>query len=156
MSGQTRNDDDPWERMRRRETLIERQIREAMEDGRFDDLPHQGERLPLVDDSAAGEWAPAYRMLRNAGAAPDWIEADKEVRALLERRDAILARAPRATSVFARRRDRAALEELVIEHGRAVARLNAAAPTVQQHRRPLSLADELERLDRLHPPPSGV
>ena len=36
------------------ESLIERQIREAAEAGAFDDLPHQGERLPLEDDSLAG------------------------------------------------------------------------------------------------------
>ena len=52
------------------ESLIERQIREATEAGAFDDLPHQGERLPLEDDSAAGEWAMAHRMLKEAGVAP--------------------------------------------------------------------------------------
>ena len=73
------------------ESLVDRQIREAMEDGRFDDLPHQGEPLPVEDETYAGEWALAFRMLRNAGVAPPWIEADKEVRALLARRDAIVA-----------------------------------------------------------------
>jgi hypothetical protein len=77
------------------ESLIERQIREAMEEGAFDALPHQGEPLPLEDDSGAGDWAMAHRMLRDAGMAPPWIEADKEVRALLGRRDALLERAPR-------------------------------------------------------------
>ena len=38
-----------------RKKLIDRQIREAQEAGAFDDLPHQGERLPLVDDSTAGD-----------------------------------------------------------------------------------------------------
>jgi hypothetical protein len=66
------------------ESLVERQIREAMEAGAFNELPYQGERLPLEDDSAAGEWAMAHRMLRNAGMAPPWIESDKEVRRLLE------------------------------------------------------------------------
>ena len=77
------------------ESLVERQLREAMEEGAFDELPYQGERLPMDDDSAAGDWAMAYRMLRNAGAAPPWIEADKDVRRLLERRDAIVSRALR-------------------------------------------------------------
>ena len=78
-----------------RETLIERKIREAIEEGTFDGLPHQGTRLPLDDDSSAGEWAMAYRMLRNAGATPPWIESDKAVRALLDERDRLFARAPR-------------------------------------------------------------
>jgi hypothetical protein len=128
------------------ESLVDRQIREAMDEGKFDDLPFQGEPLPAVDDAFAGEWAMAFRMLRNAGAAPPWILADKYVRALLDRRDAILARAPGA-SAFGRRRHRAELERLVVEINAAIARLNAEAPTDRQHRRTLDLADELARFD---------
>ena len=128
------------------ESLVDRQIREAMEDGRFDDLPHQGERLPLVDDSLAGEWAMAYRMLKNAGVAPAWIEADKDVRAILGRRDAILRRATTASSL-GRAQLRRDLERVVVELNAAIARLNAEAPTDRQHRRPLVLADELARFD---------
>lgn len=132
------------------ESLVERQLREAMREGKFDELPYQGERLPLVDETAAGDWAMAYRMLRNAGAAPPWIEADKEVRLLLERRDAIFARASRGrASASAHRRDRAALEALIVEINAAIARLNAEAPTDRQHRRPLVIADELAHLDAL-------
>lgn len=130
------------------ESLVERQIREAMDDGRFDRLPYRGERLPLDDDSAAGDWASAYRILRNAGAAPPWIEADKEVRALLQRRETILARAPRS-SPWARGRDRAELEQVVSAVNAAIARLNAEAPTDRQHRQPLRLADELAAFDGL-------
>lgn len=131
------------------ESLVERQIREAMEEGKFDNLPFQGERLPDEDDAYAGEWALANHVLRNAGVAPPWIEADKDVRALLERRDAILCRAASgsAPSVFARGRDRRTLEELVVAVNAAIARLNAEAPTDRQHRRPLSLAEELARYD---------
>ena len=130
------------------ESLIERQLREAREEGKFDDLPHQGRPLPLDDDPYAGDWSMAFRMLRNAGAAPPWIEADKEVRRLLERRDALLARAAATTgSPAARRRDRQALETFVVEVNAAIARLNAEAPTDRQHRRPLDLAAELARLD---------
>ena len=128
------------------ESLVDRQIREAMDDGRFDDLPFHGEPIPLGDDTFAGEWAMAYRMLRNAGVAPPWIEADKQVRELLDRRDAVLARA-RTASPAGRTRYRFELERLVIEINAAIARLNAEAPTDRQHRRPLVLADELDRLE---------
>jgi hypothetical protein len=128
------------------ESLVDRQIREAMEDGRFDDLPHRGEPLPVEDETYAGEWAMAFRMLRNAGVAPPWIEADKEVRELLARRDALVARAATA-SPFGRERDRAALERLVVQVNAAVARLNAEAPTTRQHRAPLRLEIELARFD---------
>lgn len=133
------------------ESLVDRQIREAMEEGKFDDLPHRGEPLPKDDDAFAGDWAMAWRMLRNAGAAPPWIEADKEVRELLAQREAILRRAEAGpVSSFASRRDRADLERLVVAINGAVTRLNAEAPTDRQHRAPLSLPDELARLDAVH------
>lgn len=130
-----------------RETLIERKIREAVEDGAFEGLPHQGARLPLEDDSAAGDWALAHRMLRNAGAAPPWIESDKAARAALDERDRLLARAARLTPIgLARARDEMA--RIVDAANRAIARVNAEAPTVRQHRRPLHLDEELDRLGR--------
>ena len=131
------------------ETLIDRQIREAMADGQFDNLPHQGERLPNDDNPYAGELGLAFHVLRNAGVAPPWIEADKEVRELLGRRDGILARAASgpAPSALARSRGRAALEELVPRINASIARVNAQAPTDRQQRRPLTLADELARYD---------
>jgi hypothetical protein len=134
-----------------REKLIDRQIREAMDEGKFDDLPHQGERLPLVDDSAAGDWALAYRMLKGASFAPPWIETDKEVRALLARRDAILARAPRSSKV-GRRRDDAELRDVVKAANAAIFRLNHEAPTASQHRRLLDLEAELAALAAAHGP----
>ena len=131
------------------ETLIERQIRQAIEEGKFDNLPHQGKPLPNDENPYAGEWGLAFHVLRNAGFAPPWIEADKEVRALLARRDAIVTRAASgsAPTEIGRRRDRSALERLVIEINASIARLNAEAPTLRQHRQPLALDAELARYD---------
>ncbi len=131
------------------ETLIERQIREAMEQGKFDNLPHQGEPLPNDENPYAGDWGMAFHVLKNYGAAPPWIEADKEVRGLLEQRAAIFARAATgpSPSPSTRRRDSAALEELVTRVNAAIARVNAEAPTDRQHRRPLSIASELAHYD---------
>ena len=132
-----------------RETLLDRQIREAAEAGRFDNLPHQGKPLPNDENPYAADWGLAFHVLKNAGFAPPWIEADKDVREALGRRDAILARAASgpAPSEPARRRDRLELERLVIQANAAIARLNAEAPTTRQHRRALVLADELDRYD---------
>ena len=130
-----------------RETLIERQIREAMDEGAFENLPHQGSPLPLEDDTAAGDWALAHRMLRNAGAAPPWIESDKAVRALLDERDRLIARAPRQTE-SGRVRARAELARIVDAANRAIARVNAEAPTYRQHRRALDPAAELDSFER--------
>jgi hypothetical protein len=148
--GEKRDERDwnPW-RPPSREKLIDRQIREAQEAGAFDDLPFQGEPLPLVDDSAAGDWALAYRMLKGARMAPPWIETDKEIRALLAERGVILARAPRA-SVIGRSRDRTDLRRVVEAANRAITRLNHEAPTYRQHRRLLDVEAELEGLARAH------
>jgi len=130
------------------EGLVERLIREAMEDGQFEDLPHQGERLPADDDAYAGDQALAFHVLRNAGAAPPWIEADKDVRRLLERREALFARADSPTTTRLHRdRLRKELGLLVAEVNVAIGRLNAQAPTDRQHRRPLDLEAEVARFD---------
>jgi hypothetical protein len=132
-----------------RESLLDRQIRDAQEAGAFDDLPYQGERLPLEDDSAAGDWALAYRMLRNAKFAPPWIETDKEIRGLLTEREAVLARAPRSSAI-GRERDRAELTRIVNAANAAIFRLNHEAPTLRQQRPLMELERELAALERAH------
>jgi hypothetical protein len=140
---------DPSEpsRERVRQTLIERRIREAMDEGVFDDLPHRGRRLPLEDDSMAGDWALAHRMLRNAGLAPAWIETDKAVRERLAELERLIGTAQRVTPI-GRQRARGDLARIVADANRAIGRLNAEAPTDRQHRRPVDLAAELERFDQ--------
>jgi hypothetical protein len=129
-----------------RESLVERLIREAQDDGAFEDLPHRGQRLPLEDDTLAGEMALAFHVLRNAGAAPPWIEADKEIRRLLGERDLLLERAER-TGPVAALRYRKRLAELVEEVNDAVRVLNAEAPPTA-HRRPLDATAEAAALER--------
>jgi hypothetical protein len=129
------------------ESLVEKQIREAMEAGAFENLPHQGTPLPLEDDSAAGEWAMAHRMLRNAGVAPPWIESDKEARRLLAEIEGLLERAARSPA-SRRARLEAELRQLADDANRAIQRLNSEAPTPRQHRRIVDVAALLGRLDR--------
>jgi hypothetical protein len=147
MSPQRRDADGRPQTAHSWESLVERQIRGAMDEGAFDDLPYRGERLPLEDDSAAGEWAMAHRMLRNAGMVPPWIESDKEARKHLAALEALIERAP-SISVASPRRARKELDRLVAEANRAIARVNSEAPTLAQHRRPLDPATETERLER--------
>lgn len=118
-----------------------------MDEGAFEALPYQGERLPVEDDSAAGDWAMAHRMLKSAGLAPPWVESDKEVRRLLAELDAIVERAPR-TSTPSRGRLRRDHEATVQAANQAIQRANAQAPTDRQHRRPLDPAAEADRLER--------
>jgi hypothetical protein len=147
MSPQRRDAEGRWQSAHSWESLVERQIREAIETGAFGELPHQGERLPLEDDTAAGEWAMAHRILREAGAAPPWIEADKEARRLLAEIETLLERAPHA-SRLSQARARVTLTGLVEAANAAILRLNSEAPTERQHRRPLDLAELLARRER--------
>jgi hypothetical protein len=131
------------------DSLIEKQIREAMREGQFDNLPHQGKPLPNDDNPHAGEWGLAFKMLKDAGYAPPWIEADKEVRELLAKRDLLLARARgNPPSPEGRRRDREQIERIVRDVNAAILRLNSEAPSERQHRRFLVLADELAAYDQ--------
>ena len=140
---------DPAEpsRQKVRETMVERQIREAMDDGRFDGLPHQGERLPLADDSMSGDRAMAHRLMKNAGVAPAWIEADKQARALIDERDRLLRRAS-ALTPFGRTRARDELRRVVDAANRAILRVNIEAPTNRQQRRSLDVEVEMARFER--------
>ena len=140
-----RDADGNWQIGSSWESLIDRQIREAMEEGSFDNLPHRGEPLPNDENPHAAEWGLAFHVLKNAGYAPPWIEADKQVRELLARRDALIARAAKGSprSEIGRRRDIEVLQKLVKETNAAIARLNSEAPSYRQQRRMLNLADEI-------------
>ena len=129
-------------------SLVERLIAEAIERGEFDDLPGRGKPLPRPDENEvyAGEWRMAFGILKNAGVAPPWIEADKEVRRLREARDSLLEQARRAGALM-RRRYRDQLAELVEAHDRAVEQVNTQAPSERQHRRRMQLHEEIERLE---------
>jgi hypothetical protein len=136
--------------LRVRDTLIEKIIADAQAAGAFENLPYVGEPLPEHDDAAAGDLASAFRLLRNAGAAPRWIETDKEIRRLLGERDVIFDRARRA-GPLSRDRYRTQLRALVEDVNRLVLVLNHEAPSPRQHRRPLDVDREMGALERRWP-----
>lgn len=71
--------------MKRWESLVDQKIREAMEQGEFDDLPGLGEPIDTsVNPFEDPEMRLAHRMLRNAGFAPSWIEERKDIEAEFE------------------------------------------------------------------------
>ena len=68
--------------MKRWESLIDQKIREAMEQGEFDDLPGKGEPVDTSENPFEDpELRLAHRILRNAGFAPSWIEERKDIEA---------------------------------------------------------------------------
>jgi hypothetical protein len=127
------------------ESVTERLIREAQERGEFSHLPLHGKPLPDTRNPYAGDWELAYGMLKNAHVAPAWIESDKEVRSMRDRRDALLDLARRSGPLAASRLERE-LQAVVVAHNRAVEAVNAEAPGTRQHRRPMDLEAELRAL----------
>lgn len=72
---------------------VDQVIREAQRRGEFDHLPGMGRPLKLEDESVYGaEWQSAYRVAKNAGAAPLWVELEKDVRTASEALRAMLER----------------------------------------------------------------
>ncbi len=62
------------------ESSVEKQIREAMARGDFDNLPGKGKPLKLDDDGLVPEdLRLAYHMLQSNGFAPEWIELGQEI-----------------------------------------------------------------------------
>ena len=62
------------------ETLVDRLIEQAYADGAFDHLPGAGKPLRYDDDTLTPEDMRAgFRMLKNAGFAPLWIEARRDI-----------------------------------------------------------------------------
>ena len=55
-------------------------IRQAQARGEFDNLPGAGQPLSLEEDNPwNAEWASAFRLAKQHGAAPRWIELEKEI-----------------------------------------------------------------------------
>lgn len=60
--------------------IADQKIREAMERGEFEDLPGQGRRLNLEDDShLPQDLRLAYKILKNADCIPPELELRKEI-----------------------------------------------------------------------------
>ena len=61
--------------------IVEQRIKEALENGDFDNLPGRGKPLRLEDDSHVPEdLRLAYRILKNADCLPPELELKKEIR----------------------------------------------------------------------------
>jgi hypothetical protein len=79
-------------------SYIDRQIRKAMEDGDFDNLPGQGRPLDLhEDENTPDDMRMAFKILRENDLAPDWIMQGKDIDRKIED---ILRRLRQAASAY--------------------------------------------------------
>ena len=74
------------------ESWVDQKIREAQERGQFDNLPGRGKPLDLTPNPYAQGQELAFKILKDAGYAPEWIEVDKAIRMHLEQARATLVR----------------------------------------------------------------
>jgi hypothetical protein len=148
--------------------IIEDKIREAQQEGKFENLPGHGRPLSLDEDLPEGaEWWAANHVLKVNGLRPDWLEEDLAVRATLAeaRRRLVRTRDWRAAELAAlgARDDDQALRHrrfVADEWSRAMnlfresigevnvrtADLNLKVPHARFHRMKLNIEDELKRL----------
>lgn len=150
------------------ESALDKQIREAMERGEFDHLRGAGKPLDLTENPhVPADWRLAYKILKDAGAAPDWIEQGKAIRAELQslaafveqharRQRAQRARLPAlapAQQIAAHEqltRARARAQQIYRERARALNQridtYNLQVPDVNLQLPRVRVADALERL----------
>lgn len=149
------------------ESWIDQQIREAQERGEFDDLPGKGSPLDLTPNPYAQEEELAFKVLKDAGYAPEWIELDKAIRGKLDRARAVMARrrewrearlgelegrsdqwseAERGRVLASWQQAVAAFETELEAINKEIAELNLKVPSPRFQRSKLDLSRELDRL----------
>lgn len=140
--------------------LVEEKIRQAFDEGAFDNLPGKGEPLQLDDENPFEDptLRMGYRLLRNNGFTLPWIQEQKEITQEAERLRAELARAwARAERERIGGRDSwqaevrwrkaaTAFRQQVAELNERIRRYNFHVPSDRFHRMPLDAAREIERI----------
>ncbi|MCI0521589.1 MAG: DUF1992 domain-containing protein [Chloroflexi bacterium] len=134
----------------------EEQIRRAMEEGQFDNLPGKGQPLKLEDNPFADpEWSLAHDALRKGGFTLPWIETRREIEAELAEARAALRGAwewrQSAAQDYAPhfiqgewQRARRQFEQRIAAINRRIAAYNLEAPLAQLQRLPVQAERELE------------
>jgi DnaJ family protein C protein 28 len=143
------------------QSWIDRAIREAQERGLFDNLEGVGRPINWEDEALVDEeWVMAFRVMREQGFAPAWIELHKEIGAELKKaREAVLRawrwrqeRLPAAGERERRYVDaewgraRAAFVEAVTELNKKIADFNLQVPIARLQKFKLNVAQELADL----------
>jgi len=123
----------------------EEQIRKAMEEGQFDDLPGKGKPLKLDENPfEAEEWRLAGKILRDGGFTLPWIERRKEIEAELE--------AARAALRGARQEDWqaavGAFRKRISALNKQIRTYNLEVPASRFQMRVVSVEKEIEEIEK--------
>jgi DnaJ homolog subfamily C member 28 len=147
-----KGDSHPLRRVTQRsfESLIDQHIRAAEEAGEFRDLPGAGKPLKLDEDvQVPEELRTGFRMLKNAGYAPPWVELQKSIREEQERLAAWLAQSNRrwpGLGQASRDELRAEYERRLRDLNRLISSYNLTAPPVAGQMPLLQVPRELHKL----------
>ncbi len=163
-----RNPDGTIEEFETWESVAERKIQEAHEAGAFDNLSPRGRPQDLAENPFEGERWLAHRLLKNANAAPLWIEELREIDAATRALDETLEHARRRLRTIhpprgyptaewiARERLRlrelhgalrAAYADEIARLNRKIDTFNLMVPVVWLQKRRLDLREQLARFD---------
>jgi hypothetical protein len=142
--------------MNRLESLAEKRLREAIENGEFDDLPGKGEPIDLRENPFEDpDLRTVHRLLRNAGFAPAWIEERKDIDAELAAAQTKLSRAWALFGEGGKAKSEAEWERNVKEFREQVLALqqririyNLKAPAAVFHRKHIDVEKILESIKR--------
>lgn len=144
-------------REEKRQALVERLIQEAMEEGKFDNLPGKGKPLEFGDNpytEPGQDWA--YGLLKRNGLAPAWIELDKEIRRELEHLQTRLQtlwqkRQANLLSEVAWQQTLTRFAQSIADLNKKIDHLNLIVPTLSVQRSRVRLENELRRLESADP-----
>ena len=136
--------------------MAEKMLREAIENGEFDDLPGKGQPIDLRENPFEDpELRTVHRLLRNAGFAPAWIEERKDIDAELAAAQTKLTRAwalfgpgKKAASEAEWERSVKNFRELVVELQQRIRIYNLKAPAAVFHRKHIDVEKMLESIKR--------
>lgn len=142
--------------MNRLESLTEKKLREAIENGEFDDLPGKGEPIDLNDNPFEDpDLRFVHRLLRNAGFGPAWIEERKDIDAELAAAQRTLSRSwelfgegGKAPSEAEWERSVKEFRETASELNQRVKIYNLKAPAAVFHRRQIDIDKTVEAVRR--------
>ena len=140
--------------MNRLESLAEKRLREAIENGEFDDLPGKGEPIDLKENPFEDpDLRVVHRLLRNAGFAPAWIEERKDIdagfegaRTTLERAWALFGKGGKSPSDSEWERSVREFREKVTELNQRTRVYNLKAPAAVFHRRHIDADKIIEKI----------
>jgi signal transduction histidine kinase len=97
--------------------IAEQRIREAMDQGFFDNSPYRGRRVHLEEDqSIAPELRMAFKVLKDAGCLPPEVELRREIATLSELLDTIAAEGEERQRLRRELHDRRLRLELLRRH----------------------------------------